>query len=805
MLDGSAHQSVVSFGIEMVEDLAIDSVARHVYFTDSGRKHIVVCDLEGIICTVLIEQLDKPRAVAVYPEVGLLFWTDWGSHQPYIGSAGMDGSEQKKLITTEVVWPNGIAVDETIQRIFWTDAKLDRIESSRTDGFDRRVLPVKVTHPYAIDVFENMVYWCDPIEHQVLSANKFTGKNHQVLIKTASSIPTGIHVHHPLKQSSISNPCRSVVCSHLCLLAPSSEGFRCACPVGMTLNKNNNRTCNFGLTSQPSAIIIATFTEIYRLTYLQIGRDSIIRLPTRNLGNIGALAFNPMANSIVYSDIKHKTIYSMSLEAYHQTVLFENVATVEGLDVDPYTENIYWTEASRGTIAIGYRNQKGVYERLVLARQLYNPKGITLAPEFGLMFVVEGRNSHLNVWYMDGSLRQKLVRVYGTISAMASDGKHVYFSDSLRGTIERIDLDGKNRTLLLSNLYGTLMDMDTSSDSVFWLAQFSSQINWMSKKEPKSIRSFVIDSSTFHQYRLVAVLHNFAPSRNHACLRQDSMCSDICVPGPKKVKCLCPVGKTLSDDEEVCLPTDCKSDDKNWFKSHAGCCIPVEFQCDNVNDCALGEDEENCNNLTNKRVSACSKTKSSDQFQCNNGDCISSHFYCDGDADCEDGSDEPNTCPPHECLSDIDYPCPNQHICIPRSAVCDGYADCADKSDEANCIDIPSICSSNEFDCTLSKVCIPEDCVCDGVTDCEHGEDEEESYCANVSRKNSCPTNSIRCPPDPDCIPRMALCNNAVECEHLTDEDLCEEHNDVKTFEECTRQSFNCFMGSDGCIPISSR
>ena len=78
-VDGSAFQYVVSVGVEMVEDLAIDWVGRHIYFADSGRKHIVVCDFNAAICSVVISgQLDKPRAMAVYPEEVLLFRSDLG-------------------------------------------------------------------------------------------------------------------------------------------------------------------------------------------------------------------------------------------------------------------------------------------------------------------------------------------------------------------------------------------------------------------------------------------------------------------------------------------------------------------------------------------------------------------------------------------------------------------------------------------------------------------------------------------------------------------------------------------------------
>ncbi|KAK4005331.1 hypothetical protein OUZ56_007048 [Daphnia magna] len=803
MVDGSAFQYVVSVGVEMVEDLAIDWVGRHIYFTDSGRKHIVVCDFHATICTVVITgQLDKPRAVAVYPEEGMLFWSDWGS-QPHIGSAGMDGSQRKNVITTDIVWPNGLVVDETIQRIFWGDAKLNRIESSRLDGSDRKILAVKVTHPYALDIFENTIFWSDPLEHEVLSVDKFTGKDYKILIKETSFTPTGIHVHHPSKQNLLSNPCRNIICSHLCLLSPSVQGFRCACPVGMTLNKDN-RTCD-SISSHESSIVIATYTDIFRLTHHQIGKDSITRLPTRNVENIGALAFNPLGHSIIYSDMSQRTIYSMHLETYRQEVLFENADMVEGLDVDPFTENIYWTEVTQGTILVGHKNHVGVYERLVLARDLHSPKGITIASEYGLMFIVEGRISHvISVWHMDGGSRQELVQAYGTVSAMAYDGKHLYFSDSLRGTIERIEVDGQNRTILRSHL-GTPVAMDASSDSVFWLTQFSTRISWLNKQDPKTMRGFVIDASDdlSVQYRLMTVVDQFNfDSHEHSCLGHSGGCSDICSPTPNGATCLCPLGKVLAEDKHVCNTVNCVGD--QWFKCQNGC-IPAKYRCDGVNDCPLGEDELQCRNATTEV--GCTST----QFQCNNGGCVSMHFYCDGDADCQDRSDEPDTCPPFECLSDSEYSCPNQHHCIPRSAMCDGQADCMDKSDEANCTSTHSMCSATQFYCSHSRLCIPLTWVCDRDPDCEHGEDEETSFCTNVNRKPMCPINYLRCPQRPDCMPRMALCNSIAECEHGTDEELCAKLNESATEKikepevECSSLQYNCFLGTNECISMSSR
>jgi sugar lactone lactonase YvrE len=108
----------------------------------------------------------------------MMFWSDWGSH-PHIASAGMDGSKQTNVITTGVVRPSGLAVDEAIQRIFWGDTSLNRIESSRIDGSDRKILLNEV-NPFSLALFKNMIYWCDPTEHEIISVDKNTGDHYKV-------------------------------------------------------------------------------------------------------------------------------------------------------------------------------------------------------------------------------------------------------------------------------------------------------------------------------------------------------------------------------------------------------------------------------------------------------------------------------------------------------------------------------------------------------------------------------------------------------------------------------------------------
>lgn len=56
-----------------------------------------------------------------------MYWTDWGEI-PKIERAALDGSDRAVLVNTSLGWPNGLALDYTENKIYWGDAKTDKIE-----------------------------------------------------------------------------------------------------------------------------------------------------------------------------------------------------------------------------------------------------------------------------------------------------------------------------------------------------------------------------------------------------------------------------------------------------------------------------------------------------------------------------------------------------------------------------------------------------------------------------------------------------------------------------------------------------
>jgi len=76
----------------------------------------------------------------------------------------MDGSNKAVVISgsSNVYWPNGLAIDFQLDRLYFTDAYLDRIAYCNLTGAGFRVListNAYVQHPYAIAVFK-VSYYC---------------------------------------------------------------------------------------------------------------------------------------------------------------------------------------------------------------------------------------------------------------------------------------------------------------------------------------------------------------------------------------------------------------------------------------------------------------------------------------------------------------------------------------------------------------------------------------------------------------------------------------------------------------------
>lgn len=62
----------------------------------------------------------------------------------------MDGSARKIIISVDLGFPNGLALDYEAKRLYWTDALKDKIETADLHGGNRVQLVLDATHPFGL-------------------------------------------------------------------------------------------------------------------------------------------------------------------------------------------------------------------------------------------------------------------------------------------------------------------------------------------------------------------------------------------------------------------------------------------------------------------------------------------------------------------------------------------------------------------------------------------------------------------------------------------------------------------------------
>lgn len=170
----------------------------------------------------------------------------------------MNGNARKLIITKSIAWPNGLTLDPIQKRIFWVDAHFDYLATADYEGENRLILmsgATKIPHPFAVDVFNEFIFYTDWDSKGIHRLLKIGGKtqNHSDLIwKSVSAPPMAVKVLHPLKQPKLkgfdSNPCRVLngFCMNLCLLDPieKGQGYSCACAEGFELRGRHECVAN---------------------------------------------------------------------------------------------------------------------------------------------------------------------------------------------------------------------------------------------------------------------------------------------------------------------------------------------------------------------------------------------------------------------------------------------------------------------------------------------------------------------------------------------------------------------------------
>ena len=171
------------------------------YWTDTGTHKIQRSNLDGSrVEGLLTTGMMKPNGIALDVSNGKMYWTAlrpslWREKRigtEMIHRSNLDGSDVEDLVTTGLESPSGIALDVAGGKMYWTDTGTHKIQRSNLDGSGVEDLVTGVVHPFdiALDVAGGKMYWPEGWTDKVQRSN-LDGSGVEDLV-TGLGWPTGI-------------------------------------------------------------------------------------------------------------------------------------------------------------------------------------------------------------------------------------------------------------------------------------------------------------------------------------------------------------------------------------------------------------------------------------------------------------------------------------------------------------------------------------------------------------------------------------------------------------------------------------
>ncbi|XP_062895316.1 low-density lipoprotein receptor-related protein 1-like [Mobula hypostoma] len=550
----SSVEVVVQYGLATPEGLAVDWIAGNIYWVESNLDQIEVAKLDGSMRTTLIAgDIEHPRAIALDPRDGILFWTDWDASQPRIEAASMSGVG-RRTIHRELGaggWPNGLTVDYLERRILWIDARSDAIYSALYDG--SRLIEVLrgheyLSHPFAVTLYGGEVYWTDWRTNTLAKANKWTGHNVTVVQRTNTQ-PFDLQVYHPSRQPQAPNPCAANggkgPCSHLCLINYNATPS-CACPHLMKLAEDKKTCFEF-----KKFLLYARQMEIRGVDIENPYYNFIISFTVPDIDNVTVVDYDAAENRIYWSDVRTQTIKRAFINGTGvETIISADLPNAHGLAIDWVSRNLFWTSYGVNKKQINVARLDGSFKNAVI-QGLDKPHCLVLHPLLGKLFWTDGDT--INAAHMDGTNRTTLLTNQKRPVGLSIDysEQKLYWISSENGTISHCNLDGSG-LVVIDSLQGRLTKataLAIMGDRLWWADQGSEQMGTCAKDGSDVV---VLRNSTTPVMHMKVYDEEIQTGRN-PCSEKNGDCSQLCLPNsPTTRSCMCTAGYSLRSGERSC-------------------------------------------------------------------------------------------------------------------------------------------------------------------------------------------------------------------------------------------------------------
>ncbi|KAI1891106.1 hypothetical protein AGOR_G00160530 [Albula goreensis] len=637
------------------------------YTTSTITRHTVDQSRWGAFdrdTVVTMSSDDHPRAFVLDECQSLMFWTNWNEQSPSIMRASLSGANVLVIIGDDIRTPNGLAIDHRAEKLYFSDATLDKIERCEYDGSHRYVvLKNEPVHPFGLAVYGEYIFWTDWVRRAVLRADKYVGGDMKVLRADIPQQPMGIVAVANDTNSCEFSPCRANNggCQDLCLL--TSEGrVNCSCRGDRKLMEDS--TCT------------AVNTTCNSVDEFECGNGDCINY---------SLTCDGMAHCKDKSDEKQSYCANrVCKKGYRRCVNGRCLA------------HRFWCNAVDD--CGDNSDELPCNATMCTAEEFQCRNGgcISNTSRCNQAVDCEDASDEMNCPATDCSSYFRL-GVKGLSYQKCEFTTFCYDSSWL--------CDGSNDCGDFSDERNCPEKKKTKCPVNFFACPSGRCIptSWTCDKENDCENG--ADETHCDKFCSATQFE----SGNHRCISDRWVCdgADDCGDGTDEdSRCK---NKTCSPEafqcpgSHVCVPQRWKCDgDKDCPDGadesvKAGCvfnntcdeaefmcqnrqCIPKHFVCDHDNDCGDGSDES---------LECEYPTCGPNEFRCANGRClVQTRWECDGEFDCHDHSDEapknPHCTSSEKKCNETAFVCKNGN-CVNETLLCDHNDDCGDGSDELNC------------------------------------------------------------------------------------------------------------------------